>query len=228
MLFISVIRDFKNLGFQSLDRALLCLANRTESATILRASETNDILFQTSRFLFKPRPLPPLICSNRSMLCFRYTFSEYFLGLAPLLYCTTPPSQHISFALGRSVIIRAHDSASHSNSAQGTWAKQTGFQIASLEACPPCRPTSVLLFQARCRSHGRAHEILIVNSSKVVIISASEVRPQIQCCLGCSINRIILFKEVMFPLLESFCSQELALSTALLFLTNILFQTGNE
>lgn len=180
---------------------------------------------------FKPRPLPPLICSDRSMLCFRYTFSEYFLGLAPLLYCTTPPSQHISFALGRFVIIRAHDGASHSNSAQGTCAKQTGFQIATLEACPlspsPPPPT-LLLFQARCRSHGRAHEILIVNSSKVVIISASEVRPQIQCCLGCSINRIILFKEVMFPLLESFCSQELALSTALLFLTNILFQTGNE
>lgn len=41
-------------------------------------------------FFFKPCPLPHLICSKRSVLCFCYTFSKCFLGLAPLLYCYTP------------------------------------------------------------------------------------------------------------------------------------------
>ena len=85
----------------------------------------------------------------------------------------------------------------------------------------------VLLFQARCRSHGRSHETLIVNSSKVVSFLLQRSGLSFSVVWGCSINRIILFKEVMFLLLESFCSQ-LALSPSLLFLTNTLIQTGNE
>ena len=136
MLFISVIRDFKNLGFQRVWTELYCAWPTGQNQPQFWGSQRQMTSFSRPLDFFKPRPLPPLICSDRSMLCFRYTFSEYFLGLAPLLYCTTPPSQHISFALGRFVIIRAHDGASHSNSAQGTCAKQTGFQIATLEACP--------------------------------------------------------------------------------------------
>ena len=88
---------------------------------------------------------------------------------------------------------------------------------------PPCASLS-----ARCRSHGRSHETLIVNGLKVVSFLLQRSHLRFSSCLGCSINRIILFKEVMFLLLESFCSQELALSTSLLFLTNILTQTANE
>ena len=88
-IYFSYWRFKKNLGFQRGWTEPYC-ARPSESTMILRSSETNNIPFQTSGFLFKPCPLPHLMCGNRSVLCFCYAFSKCFLGLAPLLCCYTP------------------------------------------------------------------------------------------------------------------------------------------
>lgn len=163
---------------------------------ILRSSDTNDIPFQTSGFFFKPCPLPHLMCSNRSVLCFCNTFSKCFLGLAPLLYCYTPRTYFTHLG---SFLIR-----------QDTWWHITQ------QFCPghlyktvrlsninngsmflsPCASLSGKVHKL-CGSRGSSHEILIVSSSQTVSFLLQWLQFRFGVCCGSPESFSLVFTEVI-------------------------------